>query len=223
MQLFRRFSLVHATFALAAGAFALALAPYLAVPGASANDGAAPDAQFGTISAQRINIVDPDGTMRMAIANQAYPPELIYRGETYPERSIDGLTGIVFYEDDGDETGGLGVARLRDMNQTMFIFDFTHQLTDGIGIMKQEKQDGSGWKAGLFVRDRRPYEPGTVTSTQGTERIWLANEDQDASLIIADPQGRPRIRIGVDAAGEPAIQIMDEQGELTYSASKDPG
>ncbi|MEM1197234.1 MAG: hypothetical protein AAGH57_14110 [Pseudomonadota bacterium] len=208
----------RATFAMAALALALAAWPYLGPSTAAAKDTAPPDAAFGTITAERINIVDPDGTMRMALTNQARPPELIYRGKTYPERSIDGLTGIVFYEDDGDETGGIGVARLGDQRQTMFIFDYTHQLTDGIGILKQEKLDGSGWRSGLFVRDRRPFKPGTIENSQGVERIWLSNEDKTASLVLSDPEGRPRIRIAVDAQGEPAIEILDEQGQRAFSA-----
>jgi len=203
---------------MAATALALAAYPHLGAPPAQALTAAKPDAAFGTVTAQRINIVDPDGTMRMAITNQARPPELIYRGETYPERSIDGLTGIVFYEDDGDETGGIGVARLGDKRQTMFIFDYTHQLTDGIGILKQEKLDGSGWRSGLFLRDRRPFKPGMIENSQGVERVWLSNEDKNASLVISDPQGRPRIRIAVDAKGEPVIEILDEEGNQAFTA-----
>ncbi len=177
-------------------------------------------ASFKTLTVERINVVDPDGTLRLAIANRAHPPDLIYRGKTYPKRSIDDLVGFIFYEADGDEAGGLGLAQLRDSKQTAFIFDYTHQLTDGIGIVKREADDGAGWKSGFFISDRRPHEPGDIKSSQGVERVWLSNENQNAALVISDPVGRPRIRIGVDEAGVPAIQMFDDNGAIVFAATE---
>ncbi len=207
----------YAALAFSLGALAIAAWPYLG--GKSSQPREAADlATFKTISAERINIVDPDGTLRIAIANRAFPPDVIYRGEAYPKRSIDDLAGLVFYESDGDETGGIVMARLRDDNQRAFIFDYTHQLTDGIGIIMRESEDGESWKSGFFVSDRRPFEPGTIASSQGVERIWLSNETRDAALVISDPEGRQRIRIGVDASGEPSIQVFDENGTAVFDA-----
>ncbi len=214
----RRFSSNHLAIALAATALGLAAWPY--IPGSpSASDIRGPiPAAFETITAERINIVDPDGTLRLAIANQAHQPAVIYRGETYPKRSIEGMAGIIFYEEDGNEAGGIALARLRDSRQSAFIFDYTHQLTDGIGMIKRESEDGSGWKSGFFISDRRPFEPGSVKSSQGVERIWLSNENKTASLVISDHEGRPRIRIAVDDAGEPSIEMFDAAGVPTFSA-----
>lgn len=199
------------------GALMLAAWPYLNNASSAPTEATSP-ATFDTISAQRINIVDPDGTLRMAIANRAYPPDVIYRGETYSNRSIDDIAGVIFYESDGDETGGIAMAQLRDNNQRALIFDYTHQLTDGVGMVMRESLDGEDWKSGFFISDRRPYEEGRLTSSQGVERIWLSNETRDAALIISDPEGRPRIRIGVDAAGDPAIQVFDETGVPVFDA-----
>ncbi|MEO1044096.1 MAG: hypothetical protein AAFX04_01510 [Pseudomonadota bacterium] len=221
MKLRHRLTTNHITLALATVAMGLAAWPYLSVPAAVAEDDAAHDGTFDTLTAQRINIVDPDGTVRLAITNKANPPELRYRGEIYPKRSIDDVAGIVFYKDNGDEVGGIAVARLGDKDQSALIFDYNYQLTDGIGIIKQEAQDGSGWKSGFFISDRRAYAPGTITSSQGVERIWLANEDKTASLEITDPEGRPRIRIAVDSEGEPVIEILDENGSPTFRAVED--
>lgn len=174
-------------------------------------------ADFETINVERINVVDPDGTIRMAIGNRAHPPEARLRGKVY-ERSIEDIVGIVFYEANGDETGGLGVAKLRDNKQRAIIFDYTHQFTDGVGMINRESEDGKTWEAGFFISDRRPYAPGDITSSQGVERIWLKNEDKNAALVISDPEGRERIRIGVDEAGEPAITMMDEEGNIIYAA-----
>jgi len=173
-------------------------------------------ASFETLDVERINIRDPDNTIRMAIANRAHAPDAVYRGKTY-ERSIDDIVGLIFYEANGNEAGGMVLAKLRDRKQSAFIFDYTHQITDGIGLVKRESEDGESWESGLFLSDRRPYKPGDVTSSQGVERIWLANRDGNAALEISDPEGRPRIRIGVNAEGEPNILVLDEEGEVVSS------
>ena len=52
------------------------------------------------------------------------------------------------------------------------------------------------------------------------QRIELADENQKAELLIADPQGRPRIRIGVDKEGEPSIVMLSPEGKEIYRAAK---
>lgn len=204
--------------ALTAGVWALVATLNVADGSAHAEEAdSQPDATFETLTVERIDVVDPDGTLRLAIGNQAHPPPARYRGKTY-ERSIHDFIGFVFYEADGDETGGMGVAKLRDNTQRAFIFDYTHQITDGVGMINRESDDGERWEAGFFVTDRRPYKPGDIESSQGVERIWLRNEDKDAALVIADPEGRPRIRIGVDASGEPAITMLNEEGDMIFNA-----
>ncbi|MEM8771729.1 MAG: hypothetical protein AAGD92_08775 [Pseudomonadota bacterium] len=202
--------------ALTLGVWGVLITLYL--PEADARKPDAPgDAHFKKLTVERIDLVDTDGTLRLAVGNRAHPPAARYRGKVY-ERSIDDFVGMVFYEADGEETGGMGVAKLRDNTQRAFIFDYTHQLTDGVGMINRESEDGERWEAGFFISDRRPYQEGDITSSQGVERIWLKNEDKDASLVISDPEGRPRIRIGVDASGEPAITMLDETGETVFNA-----
>jgi hypothetical protein len=76
----------------------------------------------------------------------------------------------------------------------------SRELTDGIRIWKQESADGAKWRAAFDIFDRRPY-TGAVEDSQGVQRIALADENQKAELLISDPQGRPRIRIGVHQGG----------------------
>jgi hypothetical protein len=91
-----------------------------------------------------------------------------------------------------------------------FTFDYTYQLTDGIRIWKQESVDGAKWRAYT----------GAVESSQGVQRIALADENQKAELVISDPDGRPRIRIGVDKGREPSIVMLSPEGREIYRASK---
>ena len=43
---------------------------------------------------------------------------------------------------------------------------------------------------------------------------------ENAELLIADPQGRPRIRIGVDKDGQPSIVMLSPEGKVVYRAAK---
>jgi hypothetical protein len=200
--------------ALAAGVWGLLLRPYLPAAQAATEQSAA----FDTLNVQRLNIVDPDGTLRLIIANRARLPGAIIRGKTYP-RSIDNAAGMVFLDTRGEETGGLVAAKLRDTDVANLTFDYTYQLTDGIRMWKQESADGANWRAGFDILDRRPY-TGRVESSQGVPRIGLADENQNAALVISDVQGHARIRIGVSRAGEPSIEMLSADGKVTYRAGE---
>jgi hypothetical protein len=204
---------------LAIGVWGLLLRPYLpSAVAATQESAAARSATYDTLNVQRINVVDPDGKMRLIIANGARFPGAIVHGKTYP-RSIDNAAGVLFLDSKGEETGGLALAKLRDTDVANLTFDYTYQLTDGIKMWKQESADGANWRAGFEIFDRRPYS-GAVESSQGVQRITLADENQNAQLVISDPQGRPRIRIGVDKAGEPSIVMLRPDGKVAYHAGK---
>src|SRR5436309_2552895 len=59
----------------------------------------------GVLTVQRINVVEPDGTLRMVISNHARLPGIITRGK---EQKFDRpQAGMIFYNDEGSENGGL--------------------------------------------------------------------------------------------------------------------
>src|SRR5215831_18802271 len=62
--------------------------------------------KFAEIEVQRINVVEPDGTLRMVISDKAKLPGVIIRGkeERQEERP---QAGMLFYNDEGSENGGL--------------------------------------------------------------------------------------------------------------------
>ena len=204
---------------LAVGVWGLLLRPLLPIAAAAAKSSPmTPSVAFDTITVQRINVADADGTTRLVIANSARLPGAIIHGKEYP-RSINDAAGVLFLDTKGEETGGLAMSKLRDNNVATLTFDYTHQLTDGIRIWKQESVDGAKWRAGFDIFDRRLY-TGAVESSQGVQRIALADENQKAELVISDPEGRPRIRIGVDEGGQPSIVMLSPEGKEVYRAAK---
>lgn len=164
------------------------------------------------ITVQRINIVDESGVVRLVISSEL--PDPVVRGERL-ERAIV-PAGIIWHDEDGNESGGLALAQVPQWKDggtagsvRMITFDFTHQITDAVRLGTYESSDGDVWRGGLTVYDRRPYTPGPIESSQGVERIFLGTRNGDAVLVVHDPEGRERIRIGVDSDGEIIYSISE--------------
>ena len=58
------------------------------------------------IDVERINVVEQDGTLRMVFANSALAPDPVVDGQVL-KRDSGNAAGIVFYNEHGDECGGL--------------------------------------------------------------------------------------------------------------------
>jgi hypothetical protein len=176
-------------------------------------------ATFDTLTVQRINITDATGKPRLIIANSDRFPEVEVNGKVY-KRSIHDTAGLLFYDSKGKENGGLALTKLRDDDFSNLTFDYTYQPTDGIRMIKQESPDGTSWKAGFDIYDRRTFQPGPTISTQGVQRISLTDENHNATLVISDTDGHPRLRIGVDKTGKPSIEMLDSDGKVNYRAGE---
>jgi len=47
------------------------------------------------------------------------------------------------------------------------------------------------------------------------QRAWLwRTEDGKVALILSDPQGRPRLTLGVGSDGEPGVELLDAAGKI---------
>jgi len=73
--------------------------------------------RFDTITVQRINIVEPDGTLRMVLSNNSRIPAIVMHGKEYPDfggRKSSTAAGILFYDAEGSESGGLTFGGRKD-------------------------------------------------------------------------------------------------------------
>lgn len=73
--------------------------------------------RFDTITVQRINVVEPDGTLRMVLTNNRRLPGVIQHGKEYPDfanRKGRTTAGILFYDAEGSESGGLTFGGRKD-------------------------------------------------------------------------------------------------------------
>src|SRR5215471_3272865 len=78
--------------------------------------GALRNRTFDTINARRINIVEPDGTVRLTISNRADFPGAWNRGKEYPRPDRRDAAGMLFMSEEGTEQGGFiwGAGQLPD-------------------------------------------------------------------------------------------------------------
>jgi len=153
---------------------------------------------------QRVNVVEPDGTLRMIISNHAKLPGIIVRGKE--ERFDRPQAGLLFYNDVGSENGGLIFGGRRNAKGEVvdsggsFSFDKydANQIVQLVGV--DDKEDRF---AGLIVSD-------TALGGDGHRRAWFGRgEDGSAALALMDAEGRKRIVMEVSQNGSPQISVLD--------------
>ena len=198
---------------------------------------------FTTIDVQRINVVEPSGGIRLVISNKALSPPPIERGQPFGYQPGN-RGGLIFYNDEGTENGGLIFGGARDASgsyQSVGSLTFDQYEQDQ-AVALQTIDFAGRRRAGLAINDY----PAGVTSSQLDKRRKLAEAMKDslakaeslkvldalgprqrlyagrgrdgaALLSLSDIMGRPRIRLRVDSAGAATIEFLNERGEVVRS------
>src|SRR5687768_13737198 len=111
--------------------------------------------RFTEIDVERINIVEPDGKLRMVISNRPRSIGPIYKGKPfgYPGGS---RPGVIFFNDEGTENGGLTFNGARQPDGTFrsslgMSFDQFNQ--DQIVVLNYTDNNGTR-RMGLTVGER---------------------------------------------------------------------
>ena len=172
--------------------------------------GAQSTQEFDEITVHRINVVEPDGTLRMVISNHdALPRD--GRGNRQGQNQRPG-GGIIFYNDEGRENGGLIFAGRRDASGK--IIDSGVSLSfDKYGVGGQMLQlagvsDNENRFAGLRVKD-------TAIGGPHNNRVWVGNTDDGAATVaLMDAQGRRRVVMEVTADGASSLTFLDANGKM---------
>jgi len=197
---------------------------------------------FDEIDVKRINVVEPDGSVRLVISDRAHFPGLIVKGKEYPHER--GTGGMLFFDDEGTENGGLifGGAKGKDGKvESWGHLSFDQYMGDQVLVLEAGEQNGERY-SGIKVVDEPDVPMNLVTDAlalppdqrrarmreifsgknKPQERIYLGKEqDRAAALELRDAQGRDRIVIKVRADGTPSIEFLDEQGKVIGSLPKE--
>jgi len=112
-------------------------------------------ARFEEIDVERINVVEKDGTLRLVISNKARAPDAVVRGKSY-HRNGGNQAGLIFFNDEGNEDGGLVFGGHRDRDGSFraeagLLFDQFDQ--DQIAGITYDDENGRR-RVGFQVWDR---------------------------------------------------------------------
>jgi hypothetical protein len=198
--------------------------------------------RFQEIDVERINVVEPDGSLRLVIANRARSPGVEYHGRQYVR---DGTRpGLIFYKDDGGEHGGLiWSGRMVDgVVRSSGHLSFDQHGQDQV-VALQYHESGGQRRMGLTILDRPDVPIASVLARReailamadgpekdaawqhladyqdgvpfGAPRLFAGRDPSRASVInLSDRYGRIRLQLRVDPEGAASLNFLDEEGNV---------
>jgi hypothetical protein len=199
--------------------------------------------RFSEIDVERINIVEPNGRIRMAISDLQRSPAPMYKGKPF---AYAGGTraGAIFYDDEGTESGGL-TFRGKLVNGKPSAAG--HLSFDQYGqdqVINLEYQEGDGHRQqGLTIdehadvplidvlsryRSIQAMPAGAAkadslrqwTASQdgvawGAHRLFLGRDQKKTAVLdLRDTHGRSRLRLSVDSIGGARIEFLNDSGRV---------
>ena len=159
---------------------------------------------FDEIRVHRMDVVEPDGTLRMVISNKDRLPPVIVKGVEHPELGEPRpQAGMLFYNDEGSENGGLIFGGRKNEKG---------EVVDAGGSLSFDKYGANQIVQLVGVDDATDRFAGLAVNGQ-KRRIWVGTTgDGSASIALMDTNGRKRIVMQVPEQGDPSLTFLDEKG-----------
>ena len=203
--------------------------------------------KFTEIDVERINIVEPDGKLRMVISNRPRSIGPIYKGTPFGYAG-GGRPGMIFFNDEGTENGGLTFTGSRGTNgQYRASSGFSFDQFDQDQILYFQYSENNGQRrTGMTIADRAdvnifdlvqqrdsimrmpdtPARAAALEKLMGprdgvpmfAQRIYVGRDPaKNAMVNLSDKNGKLRIRMMVDSLNRPTLDFLDENGRVTHS------
>ena len=209
-------------------------------------------AKFDVVDAERVNIIEPNGLLRLSLSNGPRSQNPLYKGQPalYSGRH---RPGIIFFNDEGTENGGLLIIGKRDslgkvdalghfsldqynQDQVIAIQYVERNGKRRMGLQINDRQEASifDWSAKRDSLNKLPDSPartdalrrlnaGDSNDPRVAERIYLGRDTSKTAVInLSDKWGKPRLRLAVDSLGVARVEFLDAQGRVTYSLPGTP-
>ena len=204
--------------------------------------------RFEEIDVERLNIVEPNGSPRLVFTNTPRSPGLIEKGLPFGDTALAGKRGgIIFYNDDATEAGGIAVRGHRIAGGTVAHGGLSFDRFEQEDVVMLDYDEEAGRHSqGLKIADRSdvplkqiiealapiqrmPNGPTRDAALQrfrvrygarpgGVIRLFVGRDTAANSTIdLKDGQGRTRLRLVVDTAGRPAIEFLNAGGQVERS------
>jgi hypothetical protein len=201
--------------------------------------------RFAEIDVERINLVEPDGKLRLVISNRPRSIGPIYQGQPFGYPG-GGRPGLIFFNDEGTENGGLTfTGRRREdgsyVSSTGMSFDQFNQdevltlrynddngrRSTGITIADRDERDIYDLVRQRDSLNRLPDGPAKTEALQRlmgprngvplrATRVYLGRDQSKAAVLsLFDLDGKPRLRLRVDSLGKASLEFLDGSGVVT--------
>jgi hypothetical protein len=194
---------------------------------------------FGEITVGRINVADADGKLRLVISNKDRMHPGMMDGKLIDRPRP--VAGLLFFNEDGDEVGGLTftgreVDGVRRANASLMFDQLKQDQTIGFSYSESNGRRWAGFQiwdrpdtrlselidqlnAANKIEDRAERDKKIAAiraaAPVSPRRVFVGKtQDRAATVSLADAAGKPRLTLTVDAAGNPRIEFLDEQGKV---------
>jgi hypothetical protein len=202
----------------------------------------AKDPHMGIVTVRRINIEEPDGTVRLTISNRANFPSGWMRGKEYPRPDRTEAAGLLFMSEEGTEQGGFiwGASQQPDgsvQNHAHFSLD---QYEENQIFAIDAGREGNDKFSQITIADQGDYPVADKREAYGrimalppdqqdvaweryfaahpaydTKRMILGRaKDGSVGIDLKDKNGRTRIQLLVAGDGTPSLRFFDASGNL---------
>jgi hypothetical protein len=191
------------------------------------------------LTVQRLNVVDANGTLRFVLSNKDRMHPGVMDGVTIQRPRP--VAGMLFFNDEGDEVGGLTYTGTDDngrranagimfdqlkQDQTIGITysENNGQRSAGLQVWDRSEQPLSDLIRGLNDANALPEGPQRDAAVKavrarapaGPRRVFVGkNTDKASTVSLADGQGRPRLVLRVNEDGAASIEFLDPNGKTT--------
>jgi hypothetical protein len=198
---------------------------------------------MGIVTARRINIVEPDGTVRLTISNRADFPSGWMRGKEYPRPDRTDAAGMLFMSEEGTEQGGLiwGAGQQPDGAIQSHGHLSLDQYEENQIFAIDAGREGNDKFSQITIADQGDYPVADKREAYGrimslpadqqdaawsrffsahpaydTKRMVLGRaSDGSVGIDLRDKAGKTRIQLRVTADGTPTLQFFDAVGNLS--------
>ncbi|WP_042224678.1 hypothetical protein [Oceanobacillus manasiensis] len=199
---------------------------------------------FQEINAERLNIIDSAGKVKLSLFNQDNIPPVLMDGEDIlpGHRQKDPISGIMFYNQNEDECGGLIYGNGKDENGNETVsasLTFDQYKQDQVVQMRYvEENEERHYGFSIFDRPSTPLSEQIKESERirksdksivdqqeklaelfkgNVERAFMGkNKDGEMTVHLNDKKGNQRIRMVIDENDVPKMEFLNAQGEVTY-------
>jgi hypothetical protein len=177
---------------------------------------------FDEISVKRINILESNGMPRLVISNKELSPDVLSYGKTF---GIPGgnRPGIIFYNDEGTENGGLTFMGKTDSISGKYTatghFSFDQYNQNQVLYLQYSDENGER-TTGLYIDDwhEKPLFPkwrslykSAQNMPEGPDKIAKLNQLMEPTK--GNPAFAHRVFIGKDSNKAAMINLSDKEGK----------